>query len=65
MSRSAEAWQAQEEADEAQRDSEMEQAYEEYIAGQDALPPHKRDDFAERMANQADMRRKELKENGK
>ena len=64
MSRIAEAWQAQEEANEAQRDSEMEQAREEYEAEQDALPPHKRDDFAERMADHADFLRKAKRENG-
>ena len=37
---------------------------EEYEAGQDALPPHKRDGYVERMAELADIRRKEIRENG-
>ena len=65
MGRSAEAWQEMEEANEAQRDSEMEQAYEEYQAQQEALPSHKRDGWAELMYEQADMRRKQLREAGK
>ena len=34
-------------------------------AEQDALPPHKRQGYAESMYEQADMRRKEIRENGK
>lgn len=37
---------------------------EEYEAEQEALPEHKRDGWAERMAELADMRRKEQRENG-
>ena len=42
----------------------QEQEYEEYMESQAALPPHKRDGYAEQMAEEADMRRKALKENG-
>ena len=34
-----------------------------YQAGQDALPPHKRDGYAERMADHADYLRKAQREN--
>lgn len=39
-------------------DEEMEKALAEYQAEQDALPPHQRDGYAERMREQADMERK-------
>lgn len=35
----------------------------EYAAGQDALPPHKRDGYAEKMADHADYLRKAEREN--
>jgi hypothetical protein len=35
-----------------------------YVAEQEALPEHQRDGYAERMTEQADMRRKEIRENG-
>lgn len=38
-------------------------AEERYQAEQDALPPHKRDGWADQMKEQADMRRDELKGN--
>ena len=37
--------------------------YEEWIASQEAMPEHKRDGYAERMAEIADMKRKEEREN--
>lgn len=48
--------------DQQQHDAET--AQEEYEAEQEAMPPHKRDGYAERMAEMADMRRKEIRENG-
>lgn len=40
----------------------MAQQQEEYEAMQEALPPHKRDGYAERMAELADMERKRARE---
>jgi hypothetical protein len=40
------------------------QEHEEYMASQLALPPHKRDGYAEAMCEEADMRRKAFRENG-
>lgn len=54
---------------EVMRELEQEQAlmmmeYDQYQAEQEALPEHQRDGYAERMTEQADMRRKEIRENG-
>lgn len=50
------------------KESEMHEAFYrtvqqelEYIEAQEALPPHKRDGYAERQAEEADYRRKEEK----
>lgn len=56
MSRTSELWQEQQEMEQAH------QAWEEQQAEQD-MPAHKRSGYAERMAEQADMRRKEQREN--
>ena len=71
MGRSAEAWQAIEDATEQQRDAEMEQMYAEYQAEKRSkefadsiwnLGCKLNADYAERLAEQADMRRKEKRE---
>ena len=94
MGRSTEAWQQLEEANEQQRQSEMEEMYAEYVATKDVvvavtlrteddlfnmmvglnrayveqmeadMEPHKRSGYMEQMCEQADMRRKEKRENG-
>ena len=72
MGRSAEAWQEMEEATEAQRNAEMEAMYQEYQAEKRSkefadsiwnLGCKLNADYAERLAEQADMRRKEIREN--
>jgi len=71
VGRSAEAWQAIEDATEQQRDSEMEAMYAEYQAEKRSkefadsiwnLGCKLNADYAERLAEQADMRRKEKRE---
>ena len=57
MSSTKDAWQEQQEMEAAH------QAYEQQQAERD-MEPHKRSDYAERMYEQADMRRKEIRENG-
>ena len=65
------------EKEQDERDAEMQEQLEiyrhskplrveidEYLESQAALPEHKRDGYAERMAEQADMLRKEKRENG-
>ncbi len=42
---------------------EENESLEEYAEGQAALPPHKRDGYAERMADHADFLRKAQREN--
>jgi hypothetical protein len=44
-------------------EEEMMAAHDEYHWHQSQLPEHKRDGYAEQMYEQADLRRKELKEN--
>lgn len=72
MGRSAEAWQELEEANEEQRNTEMEAMYADYQAEQRSkefadsiwnLGCKLNADYAERLAEQADMRRKEIREN--
>ena len=47
-----------------QQQFDAERSRELYEEEQDALPEHKRDGYAERMAEIADMKRKERRENG-
>lgn len=46
-----------------QQQFDAETAQEEYEAEQEAMEPHKRDGYAERMAEYADLKRKEQREN--
>jgi hypothetical protein len=42
--------------------AQMEAEYHFWKISQDALPPHKQDGYAERMAEMADLRRKQIRE---
>lgn len=46
-----------------QQQFDAETAQEEYDAEQEAMEPHKLDGYAERMAEYADLKRKEQREN--
>ena len=72
MGRSAEAWEQMEETTEQQRDAEMEAMYAEYQAEKRSkefadsiwnLGCKLNAEYAERLVEQADMRRKEIREN--
>lgn len=51
------------EDEERPNEEEMMAAHDEYYWYQSQLPAHKRDGYAERMAEMADLRRKEMREN--
>ena len=47
-----------------QQQFESETAFEEYMMGQEALPPHKRDGYAEHMAELAEIEMDRIREAG-